>query len=34
MAGVVIAVFLLTTARVKARGEEIPVNDLEQMPAE
>jgi drug/metabolite transporter (DMT)-like permease len=34
MAGIVMAVFLLTTAQVKAKGKPVPVEDLEQMPAE
>jgi drug/metabolite transporter (DMT)-like permease len=37
MAGIVVAVFLLTTAKVKARGSKRPierVEDLEQLPAE
>jgi drug/metabolite transporter (DMT)-like permease len=34
MAGIVVAVFLLTTAQVKAKGKPVPVEDLEQMPAE
>src|ERR1700723_2235167 len=34
MAGIVVAVFLLTTARVKARGKPQPNDELEQMPAE
>ena len=34
MAGIVIAVFLLTTAQVKAKGNSLPVEELEQMPLE
>jgi drug/metabolite transporter (DMT)-like permease len=34
MAGIVVAVFLLTTARVKAKGEAQPLSALEQMPPE
>jgi drug/metabolite transporter (DMT)-like permease len=34
MAGIVVAVFLLTTARVKAKGKPEPIEELEQMPAE
>ena len=34
MAGIVVAVFLLTTAQVKAKGKPMPMEDLEQMPAE
>jgi drug/metabolite transporter (DMT)-like permease len=34
MAGIVVAVFLLTTAEVKAKGTSIPIEELEQMPAE
>ena len=34
MAGIVVAVFLLTTAQVKAKGKPQPVEELEQMPAE
>ena len=34
MAGIVVAVFLLTTARVKAKGSLRPIEELEQMPAE
>jgi hypothetical protein len=32
MAGIVVAVFLLTTAQVKARPR--PIEELEQMPGE
>ncbi len=34
MAGVVNAVFLLTTAQVKAKGQPRPMEELEQLPAE
>jgi drug/metabolite transporter (DMT)-like permease len=34
MAAIVLAVFLLTTAQVKAKGKPSPIEDLEQMPAE
>jgi drug/metabolite transporter (DMT)-like permease len=34
MAGIVVAVFLLTTAQVKARGKVVPLEELEHMPAE
>ena len=34
MAGIVVAVFLLTTSQVKAKGKPVPVEELEQMPAE
>jgi drug/metabolite transporter (DMT)-like permease len=34
MAGVVVAVFLLTTAQVKAKAKPQPIEALEQMPAE
>ena len=34
MAGIVVAVFLLTTSQVKAKGKPEPVEELEQMPAE
>jgi drug/metabolite transporter (DMT)-like permease len=34
MAGIVVAVFLLTTAQVKARGKLKPIGELEQMPEE
>jgi len=34
MAGIVVAVFLLTTAQVKARGKLQPMGELEQMPEE
>jgi len=34
MVGIVVAVFLLTTAKVKAKGKKQGVEDLEQMPAE
>jgi drug/metabolite transporter (DMT)-like permease len=34
MAGIVVAVFLLTTAQVKAKGKPRPIEELEQMPAE
>lgn len=34
MAGVVVAVFLLTTAQVKAKSKPQPIEDLEQLPAE
>jgi drug/metabolite transporter (DMT)-like permease len=34
MAGIVVAVFLLTTAQVKARSKPQPVGELEQMPGE
>jgi len=34
MAAIVLAVFLLTTAQVKPKGEPRPVEELEQMPAE
>jgi drug/metabolite transporter (DMT)-like permease len=34
MAGIVVAVFLLTTAQVKARAEPQPGEDLEHVPAE
>jgi len=32
MAGIVFAVFLLTTAQVKAKGKQRPIEDLEQAP--
>jgi drug/metabolite transporter (DMT)-like permease len=34
MAGIVLAVFLLTTAQIKAKAGAPPVEELEQMPAE
>ncbi len=34
MAGIVVAVFLLTTAQVKAKGRPRSIEELEQMPAE
>jgi drug/metabolite transporter (DMT)-like permease len=34
MAGIVVAVFLMTTAQVKVKGKPRPVVDLEQMPPE
>jgi drug/metabolite transporter (DMT)-like permease len=34
MAGVVVAVFLLTTAQVKAKSTPHPIEEMEQMPAE
>jgi drug/metabolite transporter (DMT)-like permease len=34
MAGIVVAVFLLTTAQVKTKGKPRPVEELEQIPAE
>ena len=34
MAGVVVAVFLLTTAQVTPQGKPLPLEDLEQMPLE
>ncbi len=34
MAGIVVAVFLLTTAQIKAKGRPRPIEELEQMPAE
>jgi drug/metabolite transporter (DMT)-like permease len=34
MAAIVVAVFLMTTAQVKAKGGPPPVEELEQMPAE
>jgi len=34
MAAIVVAVFLLTTAQVRAKGNTKPTEDLEQMPAE
>jgi drug/metabolite transporter (DMT)-like permease len=34
MAGIVVAVFLLTTAQMRAKGKLTPVEELEQMPAE
>lgn len=34
MAGVVVAVFLLTTAQVKAKGKALPIEELEQMPVD
>jgi drug/metabolite transporter (DMT)-like permease len=34
MAAIVLAVFLLTTARVKAKGNPTPVEQLEQIPTE
>jgi len=34
MAGVVVAVFLLTTAQVKAKGKPIPIEKREQVPVE
>jgi drug/metabolite transporter (DMT)-like permease len=34
MGCIVLAVFLMTTARVKAKGGALPVEELEQMPAE
>jgi drug/metabolite transporter (DMT)-like permease len=34
MAAIVVAVFLLTTAQVKAKGKPQPIEGLEQMPAE
>jgi drug/metabolite transporter (DMT)-like permease len=34
MAGVVVAVFLLTTAQVKAKGKPVPIEEFEQMPVD
>jgi drug/metabolite transporter (DMT)-like permease len=34
MAGIVVAVFLLTTAQIKAKGKPPVIEELEQMPAE
>jgi drug/metabolite transporter (DMT)-like permease len=34
MAGIVVAVFLLTTAQIKAKGNAPAIEELEQMPAE
>jgi drug/metabolite transporter (DMT)-like permease len=34
MAGIVVAVFLLTTAQVKAKGKPLPVEELEQVPVD
>jgi drug/metabolite transporter (DMT)-like permease len=34
MAGIVVAVFLLTTAQVKARSKPHPIEELEQLPGE
>jgi drug/metabolite transporter (DMT)-like permease len=34
MAGIVVAVFLLTSAQVRSKGKPQPVEELEQMPAE
>jgi drug/metabolite transporter (DMT)-like permease len=34
MAGIVVAVFLLTTAQVKSQAKPQPIEELEQMPAE
>jgi drug/metabolite transporter (DMT)-like permease len=34
MAAIVVAVFLLTTAQVRAKGNTQPIEELEQMPAE
>ena len=34
MAAIVVAVFLLTTAQVKARSKPPSIGELEQMPAE
>jgi hypothetical protein len=34
MAAILVAVFLLTTAQVKAKGQPAPIQALEQMPAE
>ena len=34
MAAIVVAVFLLTTAQVRAKGKTQPIEELEQMPAE
>jgi len=34
MAGIVVAVFLLTTAQVKAKGKPLPVEELEQAPVD
>jgi drug/metabolite transporter (DMT)-like permease len=34
MAGIVVAVFLLTTAKVKATGGPAAIEELEQMPAD
>jgi drug/metabolite transporter (DMT)-like permease len=34
MAGIVVAVFLLTTAQIKVKGAPRPIAELEQMPAE
>ena len=34
MAGIVVAVFLMTTAQVKAKNRPAPIEELEQMPAE
>ena len=34
MAAILVAVFLLTSAQVKVKGQPRPVDDLEQMPAE
>jgi drug/metabolite transporter (DMT)-like permease len=34
MAAILLAVFLLTTARMKAKGKQLSVKEIEQMPAE
>jgi drug/metabolite transporter (DMT)-like permease len=34
MAGIVVAVFLLTSAQIRAKGKPAPIEELEQMPAE
>jgi drug/metabolite transporter (DMT)-like permease len=34
MVGIVVAVFLLTTAQIKAKGKQQPVELLETMPPE
>jgi drug/metabolite transporter (DMT)-like permease len=34
MAGIVAAVFLLTTAQIKTKGKAVSIEDLEQIPAE
>ena len=34
MAGIVVAVFLLTSAQVRAKGKPVAVEELKQIPAE
>ena len=34
MAGIIVAVFLLTTAQIKSKGQPASIEDLEQIPAE